>query len=216
MLIKTIKNKEEEISKNPFKRKFAIVMPFVLITSTFLVFQLYVRLVGPGLAWYLGLMTYWLTWCLVFSLWIIGKKRVRELVRPQKPDKIIVVLVLVPMLLAGIWRFVAGMSYPKESIWIVFGLVMTSFGNGIFEELLWRGVYMELFPKNNWYRIGWSTLWFSLWHFVPGSISSNSGVIGLVLGSAFFGIYLSLLAKKTGTIWWSIIAHILGGLVIIA
>ena len=36
--------------------------------------------------------------------------------------------------------------------------------------------------------------------------------IGWYLGLA---IYLSFLAKKTGKIWWSIIAHVLGGIIMI-
>jgi hypothetical protein len=72
---------------------------------------------------------------------------------------------------------------------------------------------MELYPNNNFLRIIYSTIWYALFHFASGSLSSNSNALGLVIGSAFFGIYLAFLAKWTDTIWWGILCHILGGLV---
>lgn len=36
-----------------------------------------------------------------------------------------------------------------------------------------------------------------------------------IAGAGVFGFYLSILAKKTGTIWWGVLAHILGGMVMI-
>ncbi len=74
---------------------------------------------------------------------------------------------------------------------------------------------MELYPNNYFLRFGYSTFWYAVFHFASGSLSSNGNVLGLVIGSSFFGIYLSLLAKWTDNIWWGILCHILGGLVIV-
>ncbi len=75
---------------------------------------------------------------------------------------------------------------------------------------------MELYPNNYFMRIIYSTIWYAMFHFASGSLSSNSNVLGLVIGSAFFGICLAFLAKWTDTIWWSILCHVLGGLVVVA
>jgi len=100
-------------------------------------------------------------------------------------------------------------------VWIFLLLLSTTFGNGFFEEVLWRGVYMKLFPGSLMFRIVWPSIWFALWHYAPGSVSSNGNIMALVIGAAFFGFYLSFLAKKTDTIWWCIVTHILGGIIMI-
>jgi membrane protease YdiL (CAAX protease family) len=92
----------------------------------------------------------------------------------------------------------------------------TSLGNGFFEEVLWRGVYMELFPDSILLRIVWPTIWFALWHYAPGSVAPDGNVLGLIIGSGVMGFYLAFLAKRTGTIWWTIVAHTIGGMIMIA
>ena len=74
---------------------------------------------------------------------------------------------------------------------------------------------MELFPDSIFFRIVWSSIWFGLWHFAPGSVSSTGNALGLVIGSGLMGLYLSLMARRTGTIWWGIVAHALGGFIMI-
>jgi membrane protease YdiL (CAAX protease family) len=94
-------------------------------------------------------------------------------------------------------------------------LLTTNFGNGFFEELLWRGVYLDLFPKNLLFGMIWPSLWFALWHYAPGSINPDGNVLGLIIGSGIMGLYLSFLSRRTGTIWWTIIMHTIGGFIMI-
>ena len=56
-------------------------------------------LANDRIAWYLGLITYWLVWGLAFPLIIIGKESIKALIRAQKPTK----KVILPMsiILAG-------------------------------------------------------------------------------------------------------------------
>jgi membrane protease YdiL (CAAX protease family) len=94
-------------------------------------------------------------------------------------------------------------------------LISTNLGNGFFEELLWRGMYLELFPQRAFFRMFWSTIWFALWHYAPGSISASGSPVGLMIGAGMMGIYLAFLAHKTKSIWWTMIAHGLGGLIMV-
>ena len=139
----------------------------------------------------------------------------KPLTRPRKPTLKICLLVLFPLAMASLYKLVPRMGYEKQSIGIWLLCVSTAFGNGFFEEVLWRGVYMKLFPGSLLYRIIWPGIWFALWHYVPGSVSPNGNVIGLMAGAGLFGFYLSFLAKKTDTIWWSIVAHVLGGIIMV-
>ena len=64
-------------------------------------------------------------------------------------------------------------------------------------------------------EIAWPTIWFALWHFAPGSVSQDGNPLPLVIGSGFFGLLLGFLAWKTDSIFWCIVAHVVGGLIIV-
>lgn len=197
------------------KQRIALVLPIVLIVFMLAIYRQLAQVYGDRIAWYVGFWIYWILWCGTLSLLMIGKEGILMLIRPRRPRPIEIVLVLFPVAMAAGFKFVTGTAYSRPSIvWLAL-LISTAFGNGFFEEILWRGVYMILFPKRVLYRIIWPTIWFALWHYVPGSLSPNSNSLGLVIGSGLFGFYLAFLAKKTNTLWWCILAHTLGGIVMV-
>jgi len=202
------------------KQIAAIIIPPVLIACMYPIFNsLAGALDNDRIAWYLGLIIYWIIWGMVFPLIIIGKKDIKALIRPQRPT----IKVLLPMSIILIGALsarllVPGMEYEKQSVWILILLISTAFGNGFFEEVLWRGVYFILFPNNIFFRMIWSTVWFAVWHYVPGSVLHDelTGLIGLMVGSGCMGLVLSYMTKKTNTIWWSMLAHTIGGIIMVA
>jgi membrane protease YdiL (CAAX protease family) len=197
------------------KQRIAIIAPLILIGMMYPVFQFLSGALGETLGWYIGLILYWLIWGGTFSWLMIGKETIQRIIRPQKLNIKIFFLVLFPLLMAALYKFIPGMEYEKPSLWIWILLLSTNLGNGFFEEVLWRGVYMSLFSDSIMFRIIWPSIWFALWHYAPGSVSSDGNVIGLMIGSGLMGLYLSFLAKKTGTVWWTIIMHTLGGVIMI-
>ena len=197
------------------KQRIALVAPIVLIVFMLVIYRQLAQVYGARIAWYVGFWIYWILWCGTFSLLMIGKESILRLVRPHRPRPLAIMLVLFPVIMAAGFKFMTGTAYSKPNIvWLTL-LISTAFGNGFFEEILWRGVYMTLFPKRVLYRVIWPTIWFALWHYAPGSLSPNSNVVGLVIGSGLFGFYLAFLAKKTNTLWWCILAHTLGGIVMV-
>jgi membrane protease YdiL (CAAX protease family) len=202
------------------KQLIAFIIPPLLIASMYPIFNsLAEALANDRLAWYLGLITYWLVWGLAFPFIIIGKKGIKELIRPQKPTKKVILpmsIILVGALAARL--LVPGMEYEKQSVWILLLLLSTAFGNGFFEEVLWRGVYFALFPNKIFYGMIWPTIWFAIWHYIPGSILHDNliGLIGLMAGSGLMGAVLIYMTKKTNTLWWSIIAHVVGGIIMVS
>ena len=197
------------------KQKYAIAAPLILTAMMIPLFRLFAGIFGSTLGWYLGLVVYWLVWGIVFPLLIIGKQGITTLATPRKGNLKIAVLVAFPLLMALASKFLMGMAYPKENVWVFLLLLSTAFGNGLFEEVLWRGVYAALFPDFIFFRIIWPSIWFALWHYAPGSVSPNTNLIGLMIGAGVFGFYLSFLVKKTNTIWWGIVIHALGGIIMI-
>jgi len=197
------------------KQKIAIIIPLILVVFMYPIFQLTARAFGNQIGWYIGLWIYWLIWGIAFPLWIIGKESIQKLIQPQNPDKKTLLLLIFPLLVTLIVKFIPGMEYKKASMWTWLLLLSTTFGNGFFEEILWRGVYMKLFDDNIFFRMIWPSFCFAIWHYAPGSVSSNNNVVGLMVGAGLFGLYLSYLTKKTNTLWWAIVAHTLGGIVMI-
>ena len=199
------------------RQKYALIAPVVLIIIMYLIFQALAGIFEENwrIAWYLGLVVYWLIWGGFFPSLVIGKESIRNLIRPQKLTLKPFLLVLFLLLMASLYKFVPNMDYEKPSTWIFLLVFSTCIGNGFFEEILWRGVYMQLFPNSMIFRIVWPSIWFGLWHYVPGSLNPGGNVVGLIIGSGLMGFYLSFLAKKTDTIWWTIIAHTLGGIIMI-
>jgi hypothetical protein len=198
------------------KKILGIIVPPILMAIMFLIYQVLGLIFGSELGWYLGLFVYWMLCGLLFSAWLIGFGRIKKLCSPQKFELKMVPVIILPVFLAYIFKYLSGAEYNGQNLVGMVLLVITAFGNGTFEEILWRGAYMELYPNNNFMRIGYSTIWYAMFHFTSGSLSSNSNVLGLVIGSTFFGVFLASLAKWKNTIWWGILCHVLGGLVVIA
>jgi membrane protease YdiL (CAAX protease family) len=199
------------------KLTIAILTPPMLVGIMIPVFRILVNIFHGNwrYGWALGLATYWIVWCGIFPSLLLGKEAILGLIQPQRLTPLIFLLVLIPLIGAGLYRLVPGMAYDKPSLLILVILLITTFGNGFFEELLWRGVYLELFPANILWGIIWPSLWFTLWHYAPGSVAPEGKPWGLMIGSGMMGFYLSFLARKTGTIWWTILMHTIGGIIMI-
>ncbi len=202
------------------KRIIAIISPPILLACMYPIFQFLAgALANDRIAWYLGLAIYWLIWGALFPLLMIGFQNIKELIRPQKISGKVLLLLAVPLVGSIGAKLVPGMgSYEKESILLAILVVSTAFGNGFFEELLWRGVYTKLVPTNLFFRMIWPGVWFGLWHYIPVSISNGelTGLIGMMVGPMMMGLYFSYLTKKTNTLWWAIVAHVVGGIIMVS
>ena len=100
------------------KQKIALISPLILIGVMYPVFQLLSGALGETIGWYLGLVTYWLIWGAIFPWLMIGKESIRGMIQPQKLNTNVFLLVLFPLLMAGLYRFIPGMEYEKPSVWV--------------------------------------------------------------------------------------------------
>jgi hypothetical protein len=48
----------------------------------------------------------------------------------------------------------------------------------------------------------------------PGSVSSGNPA-RLMIGAGVMGLYLSFLDKKTDTVWWGVVIHTVGGIIMV-
>jgi len=150
---------------------------------------------------------------------MLGLGSFRDLFHPRKLDVYSFSLLALPIIfsLVGLLFF---SGYNSVNIWerydsVIFWerivLVFMAFANGTLEEVLWRGVYIRLFSDDKLWGLVWPTIWFSLWHYAPGSMRASPYV--LMGGALVFGGCLAWLAMKTDSILWSAVCHTLAGLI---
>ena len=174
------------------------------------VFRLLARWLGRKRAWYAGFLVYWPIWCILFPLWAIGRRKLRELLKFQRLNKAEWFMLIISPTLAFLGRYT--LNKPQRSTQEKTLLVFMTLMNSFWEEVLWRGVYITLFPDSRLWGIVWPTVWFALWHYAPGSVSPLTDVRTLMIGAGLLGTSLSWLSWKTQSIRTAALSHILGGL----
>jgi len=66
--------------------------------------------------------------------------------------------------------------------------------NGICEELLWRWLYVRLYPGSPWLGVIVPAIGFALWHFVPQTLYPAENRIGFVISTLFLGLVYGFIA----------------------
>jgi len=201
------------MDKTPLNKKqlTAIIALPILTLTMVIIYRLFARLFGRKTAWYAGFLVYWPVWCIFFPLKMIGTKKLRDLFKWHRPNTLGWFMLIFPPAITFLGRFVLDKQprQAKEKTILVF----MSFMNGILEEVLWRGVYIELFPNNPLWGNIWPTIWFALWHYAPGSISPLADVWTLMVGAGVLGALLSWVTKQSRSVCLAAASHTISGLV---
>ncbi len=193
------------------KQRLAVGVPLLLFLSMLAVYRLLARRLGTRRAWYAGFIVYWSVWGISFPLGLLGFRDLKALFAYRRPRALGWILLIVPPLFALAGRPTA--DQPRRGHKEKVALVCTALMNGICEEVLWRGVYVALFPNNPWWSVVWPALWFALWHYAPGSVSPLTEVRTLMVGAGVYGALLGWLAYQTRSLLWPVTSHTLAGLV---
>jgi hypothetical protein len=208
------------LGANPFsgrkqltsKQKIALSVSPVLVAIMFFVFQGLALLIGRDLAWYVGLFIYWVVFCIIFPILLIGKEKALSKFRYRATTFLNWMIVAAPVIftLIGVFFVLDNVerTLTESLVWIGMGI-----GNGVFEEILWRGTYSELFPNSELFGWLWPSFWFSIWHFAPGSLSQNHSVVMLVGGALFYGLCWGWVSYRTKSILLTSGSHFLSGIV---
>lgn len=194
------------------RSQIALVLhALALIGAMFVLVPELTASLGPA-GYLLSLVFYWLAFCLPVILLHVWRQRDHRLFSERLA-----------------WRhwYVPGVLLLQVGVIFVIALVphtaiLTSKGamlaaaialiNGPLEETAWRGGFMTEFrdrPRLGFW-LGW--LLFTAWH-IPLGLSHNLVVEGgwpaLVGGAAVLGLLWSWIAWRTGSVFWTTIAHVL-------
>jgi len=146
-----------------------LTIPILLIPSTAFVFSSITKQLGQEKGYLLGFLYYWIIWCLLVPLVLLGVQGFIALFVDITP-----LLSRPNWLVSVLWAFITlvtilmyGRDFLHASPTLVLIAIPAATVNGICEELLWRGFYVKAFqitsgwgsfslqldlPYGTWYR----------------------------------------------------------------
>ena len=199
---------------NDRKRKLLFIgLPVLLTASASCVFYFAARLWGRELGYLIGFLFYWLIWCLLVPLLLLGRRYFtmlrdkRSLFRRQNWWVILLLAstVIMPVFMYLIPRF-SVTPLPVMLLGIPLALI-----HGFFEETFWRGLYVAFFPGDVVMGLIYPALFFSLWHIAPQLAIPAASPAMFILSTIPLGLAYGLTAFATKSAKWSAIAHGVSG-----
>jgi membrane protease YdiL (CAAX protease family) len=192
-----------------------LIAPPILLGSTYAVYYFLARWLGPVRGYLGGFLFYWIFWCLLLPLWVVGPVRLREMfkdARPRfgKPAWLGVLFLAGPFVVPFFTLFLPGVG--DANLQNILVSVLFAVINGTMEEILWRGSYVLMFPKSWLWSYWYPSIFFGYWHLSPQVIYPSQmpgGAFAFASVAIFMGLVFGWVAKKTGSIRWTTISHIL-------
>jgi len=199
-------------------RVVAIATPILLLASTSTIFVKASQRQGNEIGYLTGFSFYWLFWCLLVPWLMVQKQGFASLLIDRRP--LFSRENWLAALLWGIVTIVALFMYGKDFVAAPPDLILLALPlaiiNGVCEELLWRGLYVRVFPTNPWLGIIYPAVGFAVWHFVPQIVYPAEDVSGFVLSTLFLGLVYGFIAYRTGSAKWTAISHSINGAIALA
>jgi uncharacterized protein len=193
------------------QRFFMLLLPLLLTVSTAIVFKCSSIRWGLKPGYLVGFLFYWSFWCITIPVIMLRFKSIKTLFSWKKNHLSITgfLYLLLPLV------FVYSYAFPRalrgaDLIIIVLSLLI-SIVNGTLEEILWRGVYAQVFTSK-WFTIIYSAIGFAIWHYAPQVIFPNrypGGVHSFVVFCFLLGLIYAHVTCIQRSLFWVSLAHIL-------
>jgi len=187
--------------------------PSRLLVTMALAFRQLTERFGFPSGYLMAFLLYWAVWCAAVPAAVLGWRRAVRLFGASAPqfktlDLKTHALLWSPLVFPLVFTFVPRVATVGPRIVIVsvvLGLVI-----GVAEELLWRGVYLTLFPDNWWLNVIYPSVAFGLWHLCPLSALPShypGGAATFVAYSIALGLSYATCARRTRSIFWCTVSH---------
>ena len=193
----------------------AIFLPILLIPFMAWAFQNLKQRYKHPLGYLLGFIIYWFGWCVIVPTILLGG--IMPVVDLFVPVPALTSLPLIthlelwwPIIFPLVVVFIPRVRKASPAILaasLLLGIII-----GLTEEILWRGLYLHLFPDSWWLGIFYPTVMFALWHLAPQSVVANrmpGGAFSFVAYAGLLGFSFALASQSTGSIGWAAISHII-------
>ena len=192
------------------RRLVALALPVAVPVAMTAVFGNANERLGPRGGYLAGFGVYWAT-CGAISFAVLGRRRARQVFRDTRPRLgrpavLGAVLLLWPPAGAIATRMVPGLGDATPAM--VATAVSVALVNAVLEELMWRGVYVTLWPGNPWLGWIWPAIGFGAWHIAPQAIHPSAlGPLVYVVSATALGLSWGWVAWRTGSIRWVTVSH---------
>jgi membrane protease YdiL (CAAX protease family) len=193
------------------RRLVAVTLPGLVPAAMAATFVVARERLGDQAGYVAGFGVYWTT-CAAVSVALLGPGRIRELFRDSRPRlgrpaALGAALLLWPPVGALLTRFVPDIGAATPAMIATIGLVAAV--NALAEEVLWRGVFITLWPGNPWLGWLWPAVGFGLWHLAPQVIHPSAlGPFAYVLSATALGLSWGWVAWRTGALRWVTASHV--------
>jgi len=196
------------------RKLLCIALPVLLIASASGVFYVAARLWGRDIGYLVGFLFYWLIWCLLVPILLLGR-RYFSMLQDRRPlfrrKNWWIILLLAATVISPVFMYLipdfASTPLPGMLLGIPLALI-----HGFFEETFWRGLYISLFPDDLVMGLIYPTLFFCLWHIAPQLAMPSGSPVIFVLSTLPLGLTYGLTAYVTKSAKWSVIAHGVSGI----
>jgi membrane protease YdiL (CAAX protease family) len=197
------------------KRVLLVLLAPVLLLSTYFMFGLLKELLGDVLGYLGGFLFYWIFWCLIIPISIIGSKNIKQLFKKPKnklgnPRWVGAIFLAGPVIAPFFTMFLSSIS--SAGLFVIVISIVFALVNGSLEELLWRGVFVKVFDDSWIWGYLYPSVMFGYWHLSPQVIFASQmpgGAFAFATTSIFMGLTFGWIAKKTRSIRYTTTAHIL-------
>jgi membrane protease YdiL (CAAX protease family) len=197
------------------RRRLLAAAPVMVLATMLPAYRLLAAALGPVRGYLAGFSIYWLLWCLLFPLSLCGWQQVRRMFRVAQSRAVLrtmggLALLLWPLPIA--YAVALPAALPQANLATVGLSVVIAAINGVGEEILWRGTYLAVFGERTFLGYVWPAFGFAVWHYAPQVVFPNrmpGGATSLVLFSLALGLGWGWVARRTRSILWTTIAHVL-------
>ena len=198
----------------PKKKYILLVLSALIFPLTSFSYYFFTTSWNSKWSYLSAMAVYWIF--IIVSILIVTNRQfgiVKTILRRRhKPRWVISYNLLALTPIAGVF-IVAFLPNVGELTLINFLIIfLISSINGMVEEVFWRGLYLIHFRNNTNPGILLSTFLFTLWHIsllLLNGINYQGGAIALIGGAFFMGIIWSFVSQKTGSIFYTVLAHVL-------
>jgi membrane protease YdiL (CAAX protease family) len=194
------------------RRAVALAVPVAVPFAMIATFDLTHDRLGDQWGYVAGFGAYWTT-CAGLSVALLGRRRIRYLFRdvhPRlgSPAALGLALLAWPAAGAIATRLIPEIGSATPAL--VGTILGVAVANALLEEVLWRGVYITLWPRNPWLGWLWPAVGFAAWHFAPQVIHPSSMGSGAFVAASFLlGLSWGCVAFRTGSLRLVSISHVL-------
>ncbi len=197
---------------------FLFILPLLILFSTALLFVSLSQRLGREISYVLGFLFYDVFWCLAVPYFILGKVGFLSMFREDTPlfsKENWRLALLLGSTTVGAFGMLLGHDLANTPPLLIFIAIPVAVITGTCEEILWRGLYTKVFPKQVISGLVFPAIGFAVWHLSPQLLypANIPGGMFAFAGLTFFlGLCYGLVAYKTGSCKWTAVSHSLNGI----